>query len=436
MQYRHADVIPAQLSLNGRADNHSNWIMGGTVIRIAQKMGYHRDGEHFNLTPFETEMRRRLWWHLITQDSKQAMFSGLNQSWAPSNFDTKLPQNLNDADMFPHSHEPLVPRGGPTEMAFVLLVYQYQEFTLATHSEFEAAFLALRDGGKRDSHGQSPGAIETYRALIEDVDVKLAEFEKKYVDPAAGGVQDAASMVRPLFIDKTRNMMISMCEQPEWGTEIFDPIDSLFKSFIHSLSQNAALHKRMAKHGFLWFIRAGFQLDAILIFTAKLYKRPTGKLTDRAWTALETIHDLHPDLFDVTQKKIERQAQFTLKAWAVREQALAQCGKQVEVPEFIRSLRQLVSSPRVTPSYTASSGSPLSASQQFMLQQTPSYQQTPPDLVDMNQYLGIDADVGTLSVDMWGNLMMDTDTDIQQPALPYGGFDFSKLDFSPAGFTG
>ncbi|KAI3318123.1 fungal-specific transcription factor domain-containing protein [Xylariaceae sp. AK1471] len=424
------------LSLNGRGDNHSNWIMGGTVLRIAQKMGYHRDGGHFNLTPFETEMRRRLWWHVLTQDSKHAMLSGLNQSWVPSNWDTKLPQNLNDADLFPNSLEPLVPREGPTEMAFILLIYQYQEFMLATHGAFEAAFMALRSGGKREPHGQTRGPIETYRALVEEIDVKLAKFEAKYVDPAAGGVQDAASMVRPLFVEKVRNMTIPMYDQPEWGTEIFDPVDSLFKSFIHSHSQNAAIYKRMAKTGFLWYIRAGFQLDALLIFTSKLYKRPTGKLTDRAWTALESIHDLHPDLFDVSQKKIDRQAQFTIKAWAVREQALAQCGKQIEVPEFIRTLRQLVSSPRATSSYTASSGSPASASQQFLLQQTPSYQQIPPDLVDMNQYLGANTDVGTLSVDMWGNLMMDTDAEIQQPILPYGGFDFSKLDFSPTGFTG
>ncbi|KAI1734619.1 fungal-specific transcription factor domain-containing protein [Xylaria scruposa] len=426
-------LVLYMLSLNGRADHHSTWIMGGTVMRIAQKMGYHRDGEQFNLSPFETEMRRRLWWHVITQDSRYAMLSGLSHSWVASNWDTKMPQNLNDADLFPNSMEPLVPRNGPTEMVFVLLIYHYQRFTSRTHQAFEAAFMTLRDGGKRDPDRPSP--IDTYRALVEEIDVELVEFERTHVDPSLGGVHAAAKVIRPLFIGKMRDIMVPMCEQPEWGTEIFDQIDSLFKSFVNSHSRNAEIYKRMAGTGFLWFVRSGFQPDAMLLFTAKLYKRPTGKLTDRAWVALESIHDLHPDLFDISQKKIERQAQFTLKAWAIREQALAQCGKQVEVPEFIQRLRQLLSSSRAGSLYTASS-SPASASQQIFMQQTsPFQQQTPIDLGDMNQFLGSTAEPSTFNLDMWGNVLMENDTDIQQ-TLPYGGFDFSKLDFSSMGFTG
>ncbi|KAI0856708.1 fungal-specific transcription factor domain-containing protein [Xylaria cubensis] len=425
-------LVLYMLSLNGRADHHSTWIMGGTVMRIAQKMGYHRDGEQFNLSPFETEMRRRLWWHVITQDSRYAMLSGLSHSWVASNWDTKMPQNLNDADLFPNSMEPLVPLNGPTEMVFVLLLYHYQRFTSRTHQAFEAAFMALRDGGKRDPERPSP--IDTYRALVEEIDVQLVEFERTHVDPSLGGVHAAAAMVRPLFIGKMRDVMVPMCEQPEWGTEIFDQIDSLFKSFVNTHSRNAEIYKRMAGTGFLWFVRSGFQPDAMLLFTAKLYKRPTGKLTDRAWIALESIHDLHPDLFDISQKKTERQAQFTLKAWSIREQALAQCGKQVEVPDFIQRLRQLLSSSRAGSLYTASSSSPASASQQIFMQQTSPFQQTPIDLGDMNQFLGSNAEPSTFNLDMWGNVLMEND-DAQQ-ALPYGGFDFSKLDFSSMGFTG
>jgi hypothetical protein len=232
-----------------------------------------------------------------------------------------------------------------------------------------------------------------------------------------------------------KGVMIPMREQPEFRTEIFDPVDSIFKSFMHSHGQNLALHKRMGLTGFLWFVRMNFQLDAFLIFTARLYKRPTGKLSDLAWFTLESLYDLYPDLSDVSQKKIERQAQFTLKAWAVREQALAQCGQHVEAPEFIRRLRLLLLTPRSISSYTDSSVSPPSAAlQQFFMQDTPPYQQMPLEQVDMNQYLGTTAD--RLGLDMWGNLMMENDPDILQPTLPYGGFDFSKLDFTSSGFTG
>ncbi|KAI8631824.1 fungal-specific transcription factor domain-containing protein [Xylariaceae sp. FL1651] len=428
-------VVLLMLSLQGRSDSHSNWIMSGTSVRIAQKMGYHRDGDHLNLSPFETEMRRRLWWHIVAQDSKQAMVSGLSHAFVPTNWDTKQPQNLNDADLFPNSLEPLVPRDGPSEMAFVLLLYKFQEFVLSTHVALEAAFIALRDGGKRDPQQPSHHALESYRSLIDDLDIKMAEFEQKYVDPAAGVIHEAASMVRPMFIGKMRSVMVPMREQPEWGTEIFDPVDSIFKSFIFGHAQTAAIYKRMAHHGFLWFVRMGFHFDSLLIFTYKLYKRPTGKLTDQAWLTLESLHDLHPDLFDMSQKKIANQAQFTLKAWAIREQALAQCGQRVEVPGFIHRLRECIASSRASPYSIGSSDSPTSASQPLMPHQTPPFQPMPQDIMDISQYLGANADAATLSLDMWGNLLTD-ETNFHPPSLPYGVFDFSKIDFSTTDYAG
>jgi hypothetical protein len=38
------------------------WQLTGVIIRVALKMGYHRDGSHFpQMTAFEAEMRRRTW---------------------------------------------------------------------------------------------------------------------------------------------------------------------------------------------------------------------------------------------------------------------------------------------------------------------------------------------------------------------------------------
>ncbi|KAI1454145.1 hypothetical protein F4805DRAFT_334346 [Annulohypoxylon moriforme] len=40
----------------------------GLIIRIAQSMGLHRDGQNFGLTPFQVEMRRRVWWQICVLD--------------------------------------------------------------------------------------------------------------------------------------------------------------------------------------------------------------------------------------------------------------------------------------------------------------------------------------------------------------------------------
>jgi Fungal specific transcription factor domain len=45
------------------------WMMTGLVIRIGQALGLHRGGSHFkNFTPYEAEIRRRVWWALCALD--------------------------------------------------------------------------------------------------------------------------------------------------------------------------------------------------------------------------------------------------------------------------------------------------------------------------------------------------------------------------------
>jgi hypothetical protein len=46
--------------------------MTGVAVRLGQTMGLHRDGITLGLSPFETEMRRRLWWHLVHLDFRAA----------------------------------------------------------------------------------------------------------------------------------------------------------------------------------------------------------------------------------------------------------------------------------------------------------------------------------------------------------------------------
>jgi len=67
------------------------------AFRIAQAMGIHRDGSLFNLNPVQTEVRRRIWWHLMHTDVMVSTMSGLppfllNEGY----FDTQLVGDLKD----------------------------------------------------------------------------------------------------------------------------------------------------------------------------------------------------------------------------------------------------------------------------------------------------------------------------------------------------
>lgn len=46
-----------------------SWNMTGLAVRLAQSLGMHRDGSALNLSPFDAEMRRRLWWGICILDT-------------------------------------------------------------------------------------------------------------------------------------------------------------------------------------------------------------------------------------------------------------------------------------------------------------------------------------------------------------------------------
>lgn len=71
------------------------------------------------------------------------MMSGLSQSLLPLLWDSKAPQNVNDADLVRSFSEPIRPRDRPTEMAFCLLLNELYKFkTEADKSNDSPAFEA------------------------------------------------------------------------------------------------------------------------------------------------------------------------------------------------------------------------------------------------------------------------------------------------------
>jgi hypothetical protein len=71
-------------------DARKIWTLTGLVVRIAQTLGIHRDGSHFNLPPFEIEMRRRLWWQVCILDQRASEDHGCDPTIVEAQFDTRM----------------------------------------------------------------------------------------------------------------------------------------------------------------------------------------------------------------------------------------------------------------------------------------------------------------------------------------------------------
>ena len=98
--------------LFSRAAQTNCYILSGALIRLMFKMGLHREPSKLaNLTPFEGEMRRRMWNMAFQVETIVAFHMGLPCMIHTLETDTALPRNLNDEDFDVDTKE--LPPGRP-----------------------------------------------------------------------------------------------------------------------------------------------------------------------------------------------------------------------------------------------------------------------------------------------------------------------------------
>jgi Fungal specific transcription factor domain len=109
LDYLRAGTLQCEFSLHCHDRNpieRRTWPRLGSLITIAMQMGLHRDPEIFdNFSPFEREMRRRMWWNIYIRD--QSLSAKL--SYPPHINDRecscRLPVNAEESAINPDSIE-------------------------------------------------------------------------------------------------------------------------------------------------------------------------------------------------------------------------------------------------------------------------------------------------------------------------------------------
>jgi len=144
----------------------------GLAIHLAQALGIHRDGTNFHLNAFDTEMRRRLWWHVSILDNRSAEDYGVEPTFTEHFYDTKLPLNINDDDISPGMKDPPVERKGCSEMTFCLI-------------RFELSVVSRRLNFTSSGSGPCPveeRTLEDKEKIIDDCHKNLEEKYLQYCD--------------------------------------------------------------------------------------------------------------------------------------------------------------------------------------------------------------------------------------------------------------
>ena len=98
------------------------WVLVGMIVRLAMRMGYHRDPKHFpNITPFQGELRRRVWTFVRQSDLLFSFQIGLPSMIRLGDCDTELPRNLYDDEFDEDSKvlPPSRPASEPTPVSYM-----------------------------------------------------------------------------------------------------------------------------------------------------------------------------------------------------------------------------------------------------------------------------------------------------------------------------
>ena len=139
----------------------------GLIIRLATRMGYHRDPEMFPLSAFEREMRRRTWSLCMQLDLLISFQLGLPSNIQYPTWDTGPPRNLQDSDFDEDAKEipPARPDSEPTDILFYIAKHRLMtvfekilRHTLSTATN-ESAYVDQLDSEIKDVYLALPEVL-------------------------------------------------------------------------------------------------------------------------------------------------------------------------------------------------------------------------------------------------------------------------------------
>ncbi|CAG8070668.1 unnamed protein product [Penicillium salamii] len=253
-------------------DGNFIWAMTSVAYRLAQGSGLHRDGSNLGLSPFETEMRRRLWWYIYLLDAQSSEAQAIGRLIYEGSYDTKLPLNVNDKDLSPEATEQFTERIGFTEMTFCLIRCE----------------INIRS---RQICGNSRPSLTPRRPSIEETEKNLNEInsylEKDYLKFCDLNVPiqwTAATITRIALARSWLIAHFTLITTGELSSERWQQRrETLFQTAIDVLEFTHLLETSTETADWIWLFQMYRQWHALIFILSEICVRPASATTNRAW---------------------------------------------------------------------------------------------------------------------------------------------------------
>ncbi|XXH03730.1 hypothetical protein Hte_010136 [Hypoxylon texense] len=327
------------------------YIFSGVAIRLARKMGLHRDGTSLGLSPFETEMRRRLWWHLAHMDFRLAEVLGTRPSLDLSCGDTKPPLNVDDDDLRPDMADAPAERRGITPVAPCLIkcdiVALLRRFsTCPGDVRWEALY----------TPDVPPAGKDT---AIREVQDRWERRYMRYCDPSEPFHTFVSLMVRSsvckmrLFAHSPRRFFANHHRhhhhhRPPPSSVFVRQVprserDIVFENATKLLEYVTLVYE--GGHGlekYMWQIGTSYLWNTMLYVLIEARHRKTGPQVDRLWQLIGTMFShYHRVLEEPTGAVYAALGKWTLEVWDHHVAASKAEGLPEPItPEYIDTIRR------------------------------------------------------------------------------------------------
>lgn len=257
------------------------WAMTAVILRLAQGLGLHRDGTNFGLKPFETEMRRRLWWHVCLLDTRASEDHGTDVQIHERMYDTQLPLNINDEDISPDMKEPPTEREGATQMTFSLIRFEITAALRRVSYKCPTGKLPI---------GNAQPPIETCGNLIQVVNRRMEERYIKHCDMNVPIYWVCATVAR-LILAKLWLIIHHPMTRHDRKAHISQVSrENLFLTSIEVIEFSRLLETNEHTSKWGWLFRTNMQWHCIAFVLSELCVRPLCPITDRGWYVVNSVY--------------------------------------------------------------------------------------------------------------------------------------------------
>ena len=324
------------ISVRDIYDPRTLWTLSGIAMRIAECMGLQRDGSTLHLPPFESEIRRRIWWQLKMNDARTAEMTGLPKfrGFFGEEHSPHPPANVNDDELY--YGMPALPTESTrvTDMIFCVVRSEFPSLLRRFSAKIPQYDMSSRMWDKYASKGDMKGTDDLMTELEENLETKYL----RYCDPS-----NPLQLMVMLVARSAMNVGRFVAHHPRrWASEEQTPESERQHVWNLSIKLLEQYNMMQSIPRFSWHAAYFMQWNSFIHILDTLLARPLKEDAAKTWQSIDSAYESTPEMVSNMKKPIHvAVGNLCLKAWAAREAALKANGQPVlNVPEYIIQLRK------------------------------------------------------------------------------------------------